>query len=96
MKAVIEINSIPESCYRCDYNEWFEDCPLNKGIVRLDDYKYYRHEDCPIVDLEDMRLIDANQFEVISYKGIPEGYEDNFDSGVMWLSEQIDKADTVI
>lgn len=42
------------------------------------------------------RLINADALDVIGYCGIPQGYEDNFDSGVMWLAEQIDKLPTVI
>ena len=30
-------------------------------------------------------------FQVISWKGIPRGYEDNFADGVSWLLERIDK-----
>ena len=42
-----------------------------------------------------MRLIDADAFEFISWDGIPEGFENTFSDGVMWLSMQIDKAPTV-
>lgn len=42
-----------------------------------------------------MRLIDADQFEVITYSGVPEGYKNTFDDGVMWIVEQIDKAETL-
>jgi hypothetical protein len=42
------------------------------------------------------RLIDADALEVIGYCGIPQGHEDTFDSGVMWLAEQIDKLPTII
>ena len=41
------------------------------------------------------RYIDAEQFECISWKGIPEGYDDTFDSGVLWLADLIDDAPTV-
>lgn len=42
------------------------------------------------------RLIDADALEVIGYCGIPQGHEDTFDSGVMWLAERIDKLPAII
>lgn len=42
------------------------------------------------------RLIDADAIEVISYREIPQGCEDTFDSGVMCLLEQIDLLPTII
>ena len=39
-----------------------------------------------------MRLIDADALECISYTGIPEGYDNTFDSGVLWM---LDKADEI-
>lgn len=42
-----------------------------------------------------MRLIDADQFEVIGYK-VPEGYDpDSFCAGVEFLAEKIDEAPTI-
>lgn len=41
-----------------------------------------------------MRLIDADEFAVFSYKGT-EGYADCFDSGVIFTLEQIDNAPTI-
>ena len=42
------------------------------------------------------RLIDADMLDVIGYCGTPQGCEDTFDSGVMWLAEQIDELPTII
>lgn len=42
------------------------------------------------------RLIDADALDVISYCDIPQGHEDTFDDGVMWLAEQIDLLPTII
>ena len=42
------------------------------------------------------RLIDADALDVIGYCGIPQGREDTFDDGVMWLAEQIDLLPTII
>lgn len=41
-----------------------------------------------------MRLIDADQFEVIAYKDTA-GWEDTFDAGVQYMAEMIDAAPTV-
>lgn len=38
------------------------------------------------------RLIDADRFDVISFQHI----SDDFDNGIMWLAEQIDRAPTII
>lgn len=42
------------------------------------------------------RLIDADALNVIGYCGIPQGSEDTFDDGVMWLAKQIDLLPTII
>lgn len=42
------------------------------------------------------RLIDADALDVIGYCDIPQGREDTFDDGVMWLAEQIDLLPTII
>ena len=42
-----------------------------------------------------MRKIDAERLDCVVYKGIPEGFDDRFDDGVMWMLEQIDKLPTV-
>ena len=42
------------------------------------------------------KLIDANTLDVVGYCGIPQGCEDTFDSGVMWLAERIDELPTII
>lgn len=41
------------------------------------------------------RYIDAELFDCISWKGIPEGYDDTFDSGVLYVADLIDDAPTV-
>lgn len=41
-----------------------------------------------------MRLIDADQFEVIAYKDTA-GRENTFDAGVQYMAEMIDAAPTV-
>ena len=41
------------------------------------------------------RYIDAEPFGCISWKGIPEGYDDTFDSGVLYVADLIDDAPTV-
>lgn len=43
-----------------------------------------------------MRLIDADVFEVVAYKGIPEGYNDTFGDGVDWILEKIDRQPTIV
>lgn len=42
------------------------------------------------------RLIDAGEFEVISYCVIPGASNDTFDDGVIWLAEKIDQAPTIV
>ena len=52
---------------------------------------------CPLVPVPPHGdLKDADELEVIGYCGVPQGYENTFDSGVMWLAEQIDKLPTII
>ena len=41
-------------------------------------------------------LIERDALDVIGYCGIPQGYEDTFDSGVIWLAERIDELPTII
>ena len=41
-------------------------------------------------------LINRGTLDVIGYCGIPQGCEDTFDSGVMWLAERIDELPTII
>lgn len=41
------------------------------------------------------RYIDAEPFDCISWKGIPEGYDDTFDSGVLYVADLIDDAPTI-
>ena len=53
--------------------------------------------DCPLIPVpEHGRVIDADMLDVIGYCDIPQGYEDTFDDGVMWLAEQIDLLPTII
>ena len=44
---------------------------------------------------EPMRPIDADVFEVVTYTGIPEGYNDTFGDGVDWILEKIDSMPTI-
>ena len=54
-------------------------------------------DDCPLVEVPPHgRLIDADALDVIGYCDIPQGREDTFDDGVMWLAEQIDLLPTII
>lgn len=41
------------------------------------------------------RYIDADQFECIAYTGVPEGYSDTFDGGVLYMADLIDEAPTI-
>jgi hypothetical protein len=41
------------------------------------------------------RYIDAEHFDCISWKGIPEGYDNTFDSGVLYMADLIDAAPTI-
>ena len=42
------------------------------------------------------RLIDIDRFDVIDWTGIPEGYNDTFEDGVLWLADKIDEAPTIV
>ena len=41
------------------------------------------------------RYIDAEPFGCVSWKGIPDGYDDTFDSGVLWMADMIYDAPTI-
>lgn len=41
------------------------------------------------------RYIDAEKFDVFTYKGIPEGYKDKFDDGVLYALNAFDRIPTV-
>ena len=41
------------------------------------------------------RLIDAEKLDLVSYQGIPNGYKDSFDSGVLYAMNLIDDQPTV-
>ena len=41
-------------------------------------------------------LIEREQFDVLSWGSIPDGYENTFDDGVRWLANKIDLAPTII
>ena len=43
-----------------------------------------------------MRLIDADALECVSWKDIPEGYDDDFVGGVLWVLDLISEAPTII
>lgn len=42
-----------------------------------------------------MRLINADVYECVSYKGVPDGYDDSFDGGVLWMLDHIDEQPTI-
>jgi len=42
-----------------------------------------------------MRLADIEKLDLVSYEGIPEGYKDTFDSGVLYAMNLIDGLDTI-
>ena len=72
-------------------------CPLRLAWCRERIYMVTRPERCPLVPVPPHGdLKDADELEVIGYCGVPQGYENTFDSGVMWLAEQIDKLPTII
>lgn len=41
-------------------------------------------------------LKDVSPFDILSWKGIPDGYENTFSDGVHWLAEKLDAAPVVI
>lgn len=41
------------------------------------------------------RLIDTENLDFVSYQGIPDGYKDSFDSGVLYAMNLIDDQPTV-
>ena len=41
------------------------------------------------------KLIDAEKLDFVSYQGIPDGYKDSFDSGVLYAMNIIDDQPTV-
>ena len=90
---------IPKNCAECPC-EYYECMLLGKDAEEI--MQYFkgdkRHPDCPLVPVPDHndRLIDVGEFEVVSYKGIPDGYEDTFDDGVLWMCEKIDATETII
>ena len=83
--------------YYCVLSNWKQSCtpkPIEYAAV------YQRRDsDCPIkaeLPKKHGRLIDASNFDCISWKDVPEGYEDRFDDGVSWLAEQIDVAQVLL
>ena len=101
---------MPAGCPVCFFSHWtasrmFPGCNAvpGKSYAVVDDLEYRespadsRPEWCPLVSVPDHgRLINADALEVIGYCGIPQGREGTFDSGVMWLAEQIDLLPTII
>ena len=41
------------------------------------------------------KLIDAEKLDFVSYQGIPDGYKDSFDSGVLYAMNLIDDQPTI-
>lgn len=41
------------------------------------------------------KLIDAEKLDLVSYQGIPNGYKDSFDNGVLYAMNLIDEQPTV-
>ena len=41
------------------------------------------------------RLIDAEKLDLVSYQGIPNGYKDSFDSGVLYAMNLMDDQPTI-
>ena len=105
MSILIKGMKMPETCEKCDFCIW-SNYRQTGWCVReqrqcFDDYSVeYREKRakfCPMSELPPHgRLIDAWEFEVVSYKGIPDGYKDTFDDGVLWMCEKIDDAPTII
>lgn len=91
---------LPTSCYFCPMtNDGFYLCKANNPYKHLeDDCEEKRPDWCPIIEVPEPhgRLINADALDVIGYCGIPQGCEDTFDNGVMWLAERIDELPTII
>ena len=87
----------PTSCGYCPLRHEARDgdeCYLGASLTEYQE----RPDDCPLVPVPEPhgRLGDLDALDVIGYCGIPQGYEDTFDSGVIWLAEQIDELPTII
>lgn len=67
----------------------------SNGQVIISHKTYYEEAEAVIVPPHG-DLIERNTLDVIGYCGIPQGCEDTFDSGVMWLAERIDELPTII
>lgn len=105
MSVLINGMKMPKNCADCRFAVKKRDGADEKKCVALDWTPSWRAlprkgriTDCPLVELHAQhgRLIDAGVFEVVSYKGIPDGYKDTFDDGVLWMCEKIDDAPTII
>ena len=96
MDVLIKSMKMPTSCLECVFyrrtDPIYDYCYISSVTP-----KGYVPDDCPLVPIPSHgRLIDANALDVISYCDIPQGHEDTFDDGVMWLAEQIDLLPTII
>ena len=106
MSILIKGMKMPKRCGECKFIAWKQGvgnhCAIDESITFhavLDgfDVRYEKNGNCPLIELQPHgRLIDAWEFEVVSYKGIPDGCKDTFDDGVLWMCEKIDDAPTVI
>ena len=99
MSVVIKGLDVPKNCDACPFCDYEEaHCLASKGRP-TDATRYTQRMDwCPMGQLpaEHGRLIDAGQFDVISYCVIPGASNDTFDDGVMWMLEQMDKSPTIM
>lgn len=110
MSVLIKGMKMPYMCSECDFcgslimpdNIYVCECPVDgmhgQNITRAMN-EDCRHPNCPLSDVPAPhgRLIDADKCEVLSWnKDIEHQYGDDFSGGVMWMLEQLDKADTVI
>ena len=100
MSVYIKDMEMPTHCIDCPFmiSRDNDDCILQSAEAN-ENFKNWEQmkAGCPLVTISPHgRLIDANVLDVISYCDIPQGHEDTFDDGVMWLAEQIDLLPTII
>lgn len=96
MAVLIKDVEMPTNCLECAFyrrkDTVYDYCCISSATP-----KGYVPDDCPLVPVPAHGdLIDRGALDVIGYCDIPQGYEDTFDSGVMWLAERIDELPTII
>ena len=98
MSVLIKNVEMPNSCADCSCASIFAGYKCMACDRQFDRYPLENRMDwCPLVPIPSHgRLIDADALDVIGYRDIPQGREDTFDDGVMWLAEQIDLLPTII